>query len=220
MRLLINTINGLVRTYRIDPNNGSITGWFLGNWHINQLNLPKNISYDCHFTYPKDGKYHISIKSEFSIPEEYINVFSDCVTIKTIELGIPEKKKISREEFENNRWYMVGSSVPTDDPPSFATVKHFQFPSLGFNVFKGDFMGSKIIGNIVSPNEVRGDDLIIDARELDKQSISCFGIIRGINEPERVSSMYKDWDYCQSIERKTKHVITQIICAHRPNLLL
>jgi hypothetical protein len=215
MRLLLHTLKGLVRTYRIDTNNGSITGWYLGNWHINQLNLPKDIGYDCHFTYPKGGKYHVSIKCRESNPEEYINVYSDIVTVKEITNGVAAKSVFTREQFENNKWNIIGHMVPAFDPLPLDSIDFFQFPSLGFNIFNGDFSGSNIINNIVPEDAIKSDDLIIDVRLLDKYSFSCWGTIRGIGEQDKSTVAFKDWEHSERIEEKNNHVVTQIVCGYK-----
>jgi hypothetical protein len=182
MKLVLKSVDGNYKFYWVTIRKNSIHGWFSGDWLRQELKLPDNIHFDSHFTFPQDGDFHYSYKSINSKVEEYINVYWNRVTIKTIENGLTTKTVQSREDFEAN---ILGHLAPRFRADPFNIVKQFHFVNVSFNIFNGGFKISKRGDLLIADNEIESTDLVIDVSQMDNRLLN---ISAGIQPVETIST--------------------------------
>jgi hypothetical protein len=182
MRCILKTVNGNYQQYFIKIQENSIVGWFSGNWMKKQLAIPDNQPLDVHFTFPKDGNFHQSVKLKYENLEQFVSVYWNTVKIKTIVInGDTRERKIvekTREEFGNN---LLSFSVPLYKPDPLDTIQVFFFSTVAVNIFEGSF---KIHDwdLLVSEQDLKEDDLVIDVRDLDNVNVNIDAAIRPKDE--------------------------------------
>jgi len=179
MRLLLKTTEGHVKMYWVELQSNSITGWFCGEWIRNELGLPNNLHFDSHFTYPNDGSFHFSYKSINVEREEFVSVFYDKVRIKTIVKDRVIKIEKTREQFYPT---ILQHFVPDNKLAQLSEIQHYQFPTLGFNVFNGTFNFKKIAEILLEEEDIRSDDLVVDVSELVNSIVNIYATIRSSNQ--------------------------------------
>ncbi|MBS1586010.1 MAG: hypothetical protein JSS82_10755 [Bacteroidetes bacterium] len=215
MRLLLRTNKGLFQVCWIVINQNSITGWYMGDWLKEDMGLTPNSHLDCHFTYPGSGEYHYSFKSNNSHIEKYINVYRNHVKLKVITRdanGIMLEKTINemtRHEFAKTGLHRLGHMVPIFEPIPLASAEHFQFCSIGFNVFGGNFSSGK--NNIVLDKDIAGEDLVVDVRVLDKFGVSVSCHLKDIGNDFFVR-LYQDGQYHAISTRLFQNRLIEITC--------
>lgn len=182
MRCILKTLNGNYQQYFIKIQEKSIVGWFSGNWMKEQLGIPDTQPLDVHFTFPKDGNFHQTVKLKYETLEQFVTVYWNRVKIKTIVInGEARHREIiekSREEFGNN---LLSFSVPLYKPDPLDTIQAFFFSTVAVNIFEGSF---KIHDwdLPVSEQDFLEDDLIIDVCNLDNFNVNIDAAIRPKNE--------------------------------------
>jgi hypothetical protein len=182
MRCILKTVNGHYQQYFIKAQKNSIVGWFSGNWMKEQLGIPDTQPFDVHFTFPKDGNFHQSVKLKSKTLERFITVYWNKVKIKTIAInGYTRHREIlekTREEFGNN---LLSFSVPLFKPAPLDTIQVFFFSTLAVNIFKGSF---KIHDwdVLISDQDLTKDDLIVDVCDLNNFNVNIDAAIRPKNE--------------------------------------
>lgn len=181
MRLILRIKEGFVAMCFMTATQSSVVGWYMGDWIKNQLNLPVGFHLDCHFTYPLDGNYHYSFKSNNDAKEYYITVAWDNVKIKLIRNGQKVVYFISREEFAKTELGILGHMVCTFKGEPLKKVKMFQLVTMGFNVFNGSF-SLKGGENFVLEEQISKDDCVVDLRKLDNYSVSINAYLRNIKD--------------------------------------
>jgi hypothetical protein len=183
MRCIIKTRIGCYKIYFIELRKNSIVGWFSGDWMRDQLGISGSSIFEVHFTFPKDGNFHHSIKLTTTIKEEYITVYWNKVKIKTILIEDEKKhaitNELTREEFKDN---LLGHLVPLFRPDSLDDIPFFHFTNVGFNIFNGSFKVREGIDSVVEQKDIKDTDLMVDVSNLDRVSLNVSAAIRPKDE--------------------------------------
>ena len=161
--------------------------------------IPDSSRFEIHFTFPKDGNFHHSIKLITEIKEEYITVFWDNVRIKTILIKgnekVVKKEEITRDAFKDN---LLGHLVPLFKPDSFENIPFFHFTTVAFNIFDGSFKIREGIDSIIEQKDVKDTDLMVDVSNLDSVSLNVSAAIRPRDEVISRAAPSQYW--CKIIE--------------------
>jgi hypothetical protein len=141
-----------------------------------------------------DGGYHFTFISQNSDREEYIYVYWDNVRIKTITTLGKTDVWLSREEFTNDKRYLLGHLMVNYRPKPLKEVRRFSFPTVDLTVFNGDFH-RKHIENIISETKIKNDDFVVDISNLNNFSVNVSAHLRNKEEqPIGMLSLLSHWD--------------------------
>lgn len=199
MRCIIKTKVGYYKIYFIELRQNSIVGWFSGDWMRDQLGIKNSSIFEVHFTFPKDGNFHHSIKLITKIKEEYITIYWDKVKIKTIAIENEKQpvviNELTREEFKDN---ILGHLVPLFKPDSMEDIPFFHFTTVGFNIFNGSFKVREGMDLVVEQKDIKSTDLIVDVTNLDRVSLNVSAAIRP--KGEVISGTEPSQYWCKIIE--------------------
>jgi hypothetical protein len=183
MRLILRTRTFSAKEYFVQFNGSTVVGWFAGNWLKREVGYPPTAHLDAHFCYPADGNYHFSYKAKNDNFEQFISVYWNRVTIKTIENGKRHKENIPRDGNEPIPKILT-HPVPTAQQLELESVDFFYFGTLGINVINGSFT---LLGggfdNLVLENDVNETvDLVVDLQTYDNHNVNMYAIIRRLND--------------------------------------
>jgi hypothetical protein len=178
MRCILKTSVGYYQQYFINLQENSIVGWFSGNWMKEQLGIADDQPLDVHFTYPKDGNFHQSVKIRSDNLEQYISVYWNKVKIKTIEINDEIRARnineMTREEYGNN---LLSFSVPAFKPEPLDNLQNYFFTGVALNIFNGSFKIHEW-DFIIKEQDIKEDDLVVDVSNLDNVNVNISAAIR------------------------------------------
>lgn len=178
MRCILKTSAGYCQGYFVNLQENSIVGWFSGDWMKEQLGIADDQPLDVHFTYPRDGNIHQSVKIRTDALEKYIIVYWNKVKIKTISIngGIKtrEVSEMTREEFGNN---LLAFSVPLFKPEPLNRLQNYFFPGVALNIFNGSFKIHEW-DLLIKEQDIKEDDLVVDVSNLDNVNLNISAAIR------------------------------------------
>lgn len=208
MRCIIKTKDKYYKTYFVELQRNSIVGWFSGEWMRQQLKIPASAIFEIHFTFPKDGNFHHSVKLITESLEQYVTIFWDIVKTKIIVINGKEKstvkKEYTREEFKDN---LLGHLVPLFKADPLDVVPYFHFPTVGFNVFDGSFKIREGIDTIIEQHDIRESDLAVDVSGLDKVSLNISAAIRPNGEVISWTAPSQYWESVIELPKDRKLVL-------------
>ena len=194
MRILLKHNETYAKTYWIKRSKTAIIGWFGGTEYVDSFGLESTIDPDIHFTYPKDGNYHISLKYQKKIEEHYVNAYKGLFKIKTIDRNTRKANTIetSRTEYPNK----LSHFVPTFHKPALDVYGResniFQFPSKGFAVYE-NFKLIKVHGVNFS-GRVKKDDLVIDINKYENQGVTISICAVLLGKGQKLNKVLKDYN--------------------------
>ena len=138
MRVLIKSGDKIINVYWIEFRNSSVVGWLGGKWLMKYLDILPGSKVDYHFTYPKDGNLHYSLKIKSLQSEAFIKVTHNQVKIKIIN----ENKEKYLEEGPREKYKdLLAPFIPPYKPKSFSEIKTekswFFFSTIGLQINNG-----------------------------------------------------------------------------------